>query len=172
MRTGLPLHRAGITLPAKRQSQKLTAQNSKVRTPSAQSTKASPSPHSLISYSWLPFLFLGVLVSIPTSSGIRNKREPGYPVQCYSYVPPKGMHVHPTPVKIEDSKTWDQFQFGLLVPGKREGREGCWPSDPMLTICKSLSWHPPQASWSVCWGWWSSIWLKQHPLPHCMQHLG
>lgn len=34
---------------------------------STQSTKASPSPHSLISYSFLPFLFLGVLASIPTS---------------------------------------------------------------------------------------------------------
>lgn len=67
MITGLLLHRAGIALPANRQFQKLTAQNSEVRTPSTQSTKASPSPHSLISYSFLPFLFLGVLASIPTS---------------------------------------------------------------------------------------------------------
>lgn len=57
------------------------------------------------------------------------------------------MYVHTTPVKTEDSKTWDKFQFGLLVPGRREGREGFWP-DPTLTICKSLSWHPSQASWS------------------------
>lgn len=62
-----PLHRAGITLPAKRQFQKFTAQNSKVRTTSTQSTKPSPSPDSLTSYSLLPFLFLGALASIPTS---------------------------------------------------------------------------------------------------------
>lgn len=98
---------------------------------------------------------------------MRSKRKPGYPVQCYNYMPPpEGMHVHTTPVKTQDSKTWDQFWFGLLVPGRREGREVFWLSDPTLTICKSLSQCPSQASWSVCWGWWSRIWLKQHPLPH------
>lgn len=165
MITGLPLHRAGTALPANRQFWRLTAHNSKVRTPSTQSTKASPSPHPSMSYSFLPFLFIGVLASIPTNCW--NQKQEGTGVSnsalqlCASW-----RHAHPY-YTSEDSKTWDQFQFGLLVLGRREGREAFWLSDPTLTICKSLSRH-----WSVCRGWWSRISLKLHPLPHCMQQLG
>lgn len=59
---------------------------------------------------------------MPLAAGIRSKREPGHPVQCYNYLSPNGLCAHTTPVKTEDSKTWDQFQSGLLVPGRREGR--------------------------------------------------
>lgn len=81
-------------------------------------------PRSLISYSFLPFLFLVELASLPTSCWHQKQqgtRASSSLLQLPAY---KGTCVHTAPVKREDSKTWDQLQFSLLAKGRREaGRQ-------------------------------------------------
>lgn len=132
-------------------------------------------PRSLISYSFLPFLFLVVLASLPTSCW-HQKQQGSRASSSLLQLPAYQRHLRAyRSSEDRDSKPWDQFQFGLVVTGRREGmRQGSY-----LTFWSSA--HRSEESTSTPFSGQlvnllrlmkESLIKRASPPRHCMRQLG